>query len=534
MFMRVQIPGICTVAAILGTWRAQAGVPAPIVDLGYAQYQGSVNASTNITSFFGIRYAAAPIGDLRFSAPQPPTSLAGVQDATTQPNQCFQAGSGVAPTNPLRTRAIDSSEDCLFLNVYHPSDADGVPLKDLPVVVWIHGGGFVQGAASMYRGSDLIAQSNNGLVAVMIQYRLGLFGFLPGAEVKKNGALNAGLLDQEFALRWVRKYISKFGGDPSKVTIWGESAGAGSVLLQMVANSGETEPQLFRGAISSSTYLGSQYAYDDDIPESLYSQVTAQTNCTGAADSMACLRAADAGTLQTANVGMNNASFSNTFLFVPVVDGTFIAQRPLLSLAQGKKSLMAVTNAFEGTPFVDQNATINATDYAFQLFPKFTRQQAREVGEVYAPLGTQLFQKDAIMGESIFICSTYAMLNSFRGNLFKGEFAVPPARHGADVTFYFPSFMIDVPAASKRTYNNTQFVDAFAQSFTAFVMSQDPNVKVSDTILPRWDRWDPVGRTEMLFNRTDTGVPDLRQVTTSDALLERCNFWASLGEATGH
>ncbi|KAJ7216250.1 Alpha/Beta hydrolase protein [Mycena rebaudengoi] len=535
--MRVQLPGIYTATAVLSTLRAQASVPAPIVDLGYSQYQGSVNASCNITSFFGIRYAAAPVGDLRFSAPQPPANTTGVQDAMTQPNRCFQAGSGVSAANPLRTRAIDSSEDCLFLNVYHPSDADGVPLKDLPVVVWIHGGGFVGGAASQYRGSDLIAQSNHGLVAVMIQYRLGLFGFLPGTEVKKNGALNAGLLDQDFALRWVHKYISKFGGDPSKVTIWGESAGAGSVLLQMVAHNGKTEPQLFRGAISSSTYLGSQYAYDDPISELLYSEVVAQTNCTGAADSMACLRAADAGTLQAANAGLNNASFSHTFLFVPVVDGTFISQRPLLSLAQGKvngKSLMAVTNAFEGTKFVDQNATINATNYAFQLFPKFTREQAHEVGEVYDPLGTQLFQKNAIMGESIFICSTYAMLNSFRGNLFKGEFAVPPGTHGADVSFYFPSFTIDVPGAARRVYNNTQFVDAFAQSFTAFVMSQDPNVKVSDTILPRWDRWDPVGRMEMLFNRTDAGIPDLRQVTTSDALLERCHFWECLGQLTGH
>ncbi|KAF7350386.1 Carboxylic ester hydrolase [Mycena venus] len=534
MFMRVQLPGIWTATAILATLRAQAGVPAPIVDLGYAQYQGSVNASTNVTSFFGIRYAAAPVGDLRFSAPQPPANVTGVQDATTQPNECFQAGSGVSAANPLRTRAIDSSEDCLFLNVYYPSDAEGVPLEDLPVVVWIHGGGFVGGAASQYRGSDLIAQSNRGLVAVMIQYRLGLFGFLPGTEVKKNGALNAGLLDQDFALRWVREHISKFGGDPSKVTIWGESAGAGSVLLQMIANNGNTEPQLFRGAISSSNYLGSQYAYDDPIPESLYSEVVAQTNCTGAADSMACLRAADAGTLQTANVGLNNAAFSHTFLFVPVVDGTFITQRPLLSLAQGKKSLMVVTNAFEGTNFVNQTATINATDYAFQLFPKFTEEQAHEVGEVYAPLGTQLFQKNAIMGESIFTCSAYALINSFSGNLFKGEFAVPPGTHGADVSFYFPSFTIDVPAANKRVYNNTQFVDAFAQSFTAFVISQDPNMKISDTILPRWDGWDPVGRTEMLFNRTDAGIPDLRQITTSDALLERCQFWASLGQLTGH
>ncbi|KAJ6514284.1 Alpha/Beta hydrolase protein [Mycena vitilis] len=540
MFLRVQLPGIYSATTILAALRPQPSVPAtPIVDLGYSQYQGFVDTSSNITSYLGIRYAAAPVGDLRFRAPQPPVNTTGVQDATVQPEQCFQAGSGVSAANPLRKRVIDASEseDCLFLNVYHPSDSDSVPLRELPVVVWIHGGGFVAGAASQYRGSDLIAQSNRGLVAVMIQYRLGLFGFLPGTEVKRNGALNAGLLDQDFALRWVRKYISKFGGDPSKVTIWGESAGAGSVLLQMVANDGKTEPQLFRGAISSSTYLGSQYAYDDPIPEYLYKEVVTQTNCTRAVNSMACLRATDADTLQAANAGLNKASFSHTFLFVPVVDGTFITQRPLLSLAQGKvngESLMAVANTFEGTAFVDRNATINATDYAFELFPKLTREQAREVGEVYQPLGPQLLQKSAIMGEAIFTCPTYAMLNSFHGDVFKGEFAVPPGIHGTDVSFYFPSLPIDVPWVGRRVYNNTRFVDAFAQSFTAFVVSQDPNMKVSDTILPRWDRWDPVGRAEMLFNRTDAGLPDLRQGRTSDALLERCHFWETLGQMTGH
>ncbi|KAJ7645150.1 Alpha/Beta hydrolase protein [Mycena polygramma] len=419
------------------TLRPQLSVPAPIVDLGYSQYQGSVDTSSNITSFLGIRYAAAPVGDLRFRAPQPPANITGLQDATRHPEQCFQAGSGVSAANPLRKRVkVDASEDCLFLK-------------------------FVAGAASQYRGSDLIAQSNRGLVAVIIQYRLGLFGFLPGTEVKKHGALNAGLR-------------------------------AGLVLLQMVANDGKTGPQLFRGAISSSTYLGSQYAYDDPIPE--------------AVNSMACLRATDVNTLQAANADLNKASFPHTFLFVPVVDGTFITQRPLLSLEQGKfngKSLLAVTNTFEGTAFVDRNATIDATDYAFELFPKLTREQARRVGEVYEPLGTQLLQKSAIMGESIFICPPYAMLNSFPGNVFKA-FAVPPGIHGTDVSFYFPSLPIDVPWVGRRVYNNTYFVDAFAQSFMAFV--------VSDTILPRWDRWDPAGRAEMLFNRTDAGLPDLSQV----------------------
>ncbi|KAJ7723824.1 Alpha/Beta hydrolase protein [Mycena maculata] len=258
----------------------------PIIDLGYAQYQGTVNTSTNLTTFLGIRYAAAPIDNLRFRAPHPPQNVTGVQQATAEPNECFQATDGASPTNPLESRdiVVATSEDCLFLSVYYPSDAEGVPEGPLPTLVWIHGGGYVSGAASMYRGTDLINQSNRGIVVVTIQYRLGLFGFLPGAEVKKNGALNSGLLDQDFALRWVNEHISKFGGDPSKVTIWGESAGAGSVLQHLVANNGQTEPQLFRGAITSSTFLPSQYNYNDPIPESLYSEVVAQTNCTGATD----------------------------------------------------------------------------------------------------------------------------------------------------------------------------------------------------------------------------------------------------------
>ncbi|KAJ6572327.1 hypothetical protein B0H19DRAFT_1348498 [Mycena capillaripes] len=151
--------------------------------------------------------------------------------------------------------------------VYYPSDVVGTPCKKLLVSVWIYGGGYVAGRASIYNGKDIIDQGNHGVVVVTTQYRLGLFGFLSGAEVKASGALNAGLLDQDFAFRWVKKHISKFGGDPSKVTIWGLSAGAGSALQHVVANNGKTTPQLFRGLITSSTFLPSQYNYNDRIPE---------------------------------------------------------------------------------------------------------------------------------------------------------------------------------------------------------------------------------------------------------------------------
>ncbi|KAJ7455518.1 Alpha/Beta hydrolase protein [Mycena latifolia] len=501
--MRHCLIKIISAAAAALCARAQS---APIVDLGYAQYQGSVSAS-NISHFLGIRYAAAPLGDLRFRAPQPPGNVTGVQQATTQPNQCFQAAGGSSPTNPFETRAaqVVSAEDCLFLNVYHPSDAAGTPVENLPVLVWIHGGGYLAGAANAYNGEDVINLSNRGIVIVLLQYRLGLFGFLAGEEVKKNGALNAGLLDQDFALRWVNKHIAKFGGDPSRVTIWGQSAGAGSVLQQIVANNGKTEPQLFRAAITSSTFFPSQYNYNDRIPELLFSQVVAQTNCTPVADVMACLRSADANTLQAANTQINLSGFFRIFLFVPVVDGSFITQRPTLSLLERKVNgevLLSVTNPFEGNNFVDQHtgATANATQYALNLFPDFGPAQAATVGSLYAGLGTPLFQENAIQGESIFICPTYYLLRAFPGAAFKAEFAVPPGLHADDIVYYWPS--IGTPE-----FQNTAFINAFAQIFMSFAISHDPNVKIDPASLtPHWKKWDE-RQTEMLFNETAAGLP---------------------------
>ncbi|KAF4597020.1 hypothetical protein EYR40_007470 [Pleurotus pulmonarius] len=188
--MRTAIP----LLALLSCAVAQA--PAPVVDVGNAKYQGTVNAATNISSYFGIRYAAAPIGDLRFRAPQSPPTLAGVQKATAKPQHCLQAPSGKSPTNPyprstLRGRAAQDPEDCLFLNVHFPGST--IPARPLPVIVWIHGGGYISGGAASFNGDDLIVKAKNGVVVVVIQYRLGIFGFLSSSQVKANGALNAGL-----------------------------------------------------------------------------------------------------------------------------------------------------------------------------------------------------------------------------------------------------------------------------------------------------------------------------------------------------
>ncbi|KAK7461933.1 hypothetical protein VKT23_008364 [Stygiomarasmius scandens] len=185
-----------------------------------------------------------------------------------------------------------------------------------------------------------------------------------------------------------------------------------------------------------------------------------------------------------------------------------------------------MTNTNEGVHFVNQTAPANATSYAGQLFPNFGIEQDRETGELYAGVGDPLNQVNRIQGESIFICPTYFLLNAFPNSSFKGQFALPPADHGMDVAYYFPS-------NSMRSFPNADFLKAFSQAFLAFAISLDPNNKPEPTnITPQWNKFS-MNNTEMLFNRTeDSSAPVIHTFTTDQNLLERCNFWESVGELT--
>ncbi|KAG1816301.1 Alpha/Beta hydrolase protein [Suillus subalutaceus] len=467
---------------------------------------------TNITSFLGIRYAAPPVGDLRWAAPQPPLAVSGVQQATTQPNRCNKAPTGNSLTNPfestsMRKRAISQSEDCLFLNVYTPgSKVVATPGGGLPVVVFIHGGGYITGAASVFNGADLIVDSNHGVITVLIQYRLGLFGFLPGKAVKEGGALNAGLLDQNYALQWVQAYISSFGGDPAKVTIWGESAGAGSVLQHIVAHGGNTQPPLFETAHDEFYVLTIPI---QTIMTEFRSEVVNGTNCTSSSDTLSCLRAADVNTLQTLNYNINVNGFFGTFVFVPVVDGTFILERPTVTIRKGRlngKYLLSMTNSHEGNAFVDQSMTLDVADYVKTLFPNFGSAQVAGAGD----------NANLRWVNAIFVCPTYYLLLAFGERAWKGEFAIPPGLHGSDVAYYFTSYGGGPP------YNNSQFITAFSNSFMAMAMFETPDDRYTPgDITPSWTSWQ-YDLTEMKFNETFAGVPDIYTFKTDSALLERC------------
>ncbi|KAG6836906.1 hypothetical protein H0H93_001493 [Arthromyces matolae] len=556
---------------------------AQIVDLGYASYQGTFNATTGNTRFLGIRYAASPTGTRRWRPPITPERVAGVIEANVEPAGCPSSGAGIASINPLRTTLVSraaaaTSEDCLFLNVVTPQ-MPGPGHKAKPVVVWIHGGGYQAGNAAPFAGEDLIGEANGGVVAVAIQYRLGVYGFLPGNEVKSGGALNAGLrtslfslsvvckqlineqfkVDQEFALQWVQKHVgrtshlihvadvledypvrwrSSAGHDLGRIRWWELSCstvliktnlpttGAGSVLQHVIAHGGKTSPPLFRAAITSSTFLPSQYAYNDPIP-----QILKCPSCTSAADSLACLRTVDTTTLQAVNLNISTDAFFGTFIFVPVVDGAFITQRPILSLQASQvnggelercsrqEALLSVTNTFEGFNFVNlaTAATVTTPAYVGQLFPKFGEQQIQAATAAYANTGAPIDQAIAIMGESIFICPTYFLLRAFKEKAFKGAFAIPPAHHGDDVVYYFPS----QSSTGLPPFGNPAFDKAFSHSFLDFAMSLNTNIKSSATITPQWNVWAD-GSTEMLFNETVAGVPLVQAIQTSSSLLKRC------------
>ncbi|KAJ6508683.1 Alpha/Beta hydrolase protein [Mycena sanguinolenta] len=404
----------------------------PIVDLGYAQYQGLLDTELNITAFRGIRYAASPTGPLRFRAPAPPPQITGIQQAFDDPPQCYQGIFGASPTNPFVARDVEQTEDCLFLSVYSPNLN---PTVLLPTIIWIHGGGYAIGSASQYNGADLVQDSNNQVVVVVIQYRLGLFGFLAGQQMKDDGALNAGLLDQEFAFRWVNKNIYKFGGDASKVTLWGQSAGAGSIIQHLISRDGKTSPQLFRAAITSSTFIPSQYHYNDTIPQAWFDDVAAQAGCNGTA-LVDCLRAVDSATMANINIDVNLASFEYTFPFCPVVDGSFITQSPTDALMQGRLNkvdkLLAVTNTNEGVIFVNQSVEYNVAEYVRNLFPLLGVEGSNAAAALYASLGSPLDQVNAIMGEAIYKCPTYPLMRAFPAESYKAAYAIPPALHGQD------------------------------------------------------------------------------------------------------
>jgi len=294
-------------AVALAIGAQQALAVDPLVHLDYAGYHGTA-LSNGVSQWLGIRYAAPPVGKLRFAAPQDPPSNQGTVEADRHGPICLGTpSSGAVASPPTNT----NQEDCLFLDVYAPSHAS--KSSKLPVYFFIQGGGFNTNSNSNYNGSGLVLASDKNIVVVNFNYRVGPYGFLAGQEILKGGSVNNGLKDQRKALHWVQKYIECFGGDPRKVTLAGDSAGAASVNLQLTAYGGRDDGLFAGSAAESQSFAAvrlvneSQYQYDN---------LVIRTNCVSAKDTLACLRGLSAAELQSHNLNTPFPGAQNAPLYM--------------------------------------------------------------------------------------------------------------------------------------------------------------------------------------------------------------------------
>jgi para-nitrobenzyl esterase len=307
--------------AVLACGRLMAA--APMATTMQGRTAGMLMTGGKVRAFLGLPYAAPPVGQLRWKAPQKPAAWKGVRSATKYGARCEQW--------PIWADYIfqdaGPSEDCLYLNVYAPATANA--RSRLPVMFWIHSGGYTAGAGSEPRyTSSALPQS--GVILVTINYRLGVFGFLACDDLAKEGdgsAGNYGLMDMVAALQWVKTNIAAFGGDPNNVTIFGESAGSFAVSTLMAAPSAQG---LFQKAIGESgAAFGAALPLTTLAAQAQREQAWADSV---GAHSLADLRSMSASALLEA------ARKEGVGAFAPVIDGRFVPDNVSLIYSAGKQA----------------------------------------------------------------------------------------------------------------------------------------------------------------------------------------------------
>ena len=339
---RAKIVWLAGVILLASSFSASAATSEVVVEQG--KLQGTSNGDNTVRIFRGIPFAAPPVGDLRWKAPQPAANWKGIKQADKFGSACLQTN----VFGDIYFRDAQPSEDCLNLNIWIPAKPASAKL---PVFLWYYGGGFVAGANSepRYDGESL---AKKGIIVVEPNYRLGVFGFFSHPELTKESGHNAsgnyGLLDQVAALQWVLKNIAAFGGDPHNITIGGESAGSLSVSGLMAS---PLSRDLFQKAI------GESGAFFSGPTGGLRPKPLAENEQAGVkfaeslgATSLAQMRAKPADELLQAAAKINRG-----FIFGAVVDGYYLPADVLTIYAEGAQShvpLLAGWNADEGKMMV--------------------------------------------------------------------------------------------------------------------------------------------------------------------------------------
>ncbi|WP_245769361.1 carboxylesterase/lipase family protein [Streptomyces indicus] len=478
--------------------------------------------------FLGITYAEPPVGRLRWREPQPVRPWLGVRDATSFGNRCVQGASW----DPGYERP-SLTENCLDLNVYVP---DTKRAQQLPVMVWLHGGGLTGGA-----GEDVVPDvfaAETGTVVVTVNYRLGALGFLATEGLDREAgdgvSGNFGFQDQQLALRWVQSNAGRFGGDPRRVTIAGESAGGGSVCNQLAS---PTAKGLYRAAIIQSG------AYNDCAARTRTKAVeegaafARKAGCPDPATAPACLRGKSAQEILTAQAG---------FSWSAVAGGGFLPQQPTAAFAAGAAAGIPVMNGAnqdEGRLFAfgqydALGNPLTAAEYPKAVERLFGPQLGPEVVRRYplAAYPSPSIAYGTVLGDQFMACTALRLDRTLaaRGKVYAYEFAdrtSPPfaslrrlgttfdfgATHVNEVQYLFRHFGIDTPLDDQQRVLARQMV----QYWGSFVHGSPPRAQ-GGPVMPHTE-----GRVLSLRTAPAGGL----DVSTTVGEDHQCDLWDAAATA---
>lgn len=500
--------------------RTSIGGGSPIAAIEGGRVRGV--AVTGGYAFLGLPYAAPPTEHLRWRAPQHVAAWWGVRDATAFAPSCPQ------PPPPATFTAGPTDEDCLYLNVYTPRLGRGGG-KALPVLVWIHGGGFTTGAGRDYDASKLAA---DGVVVVAINYRLGALGFLSHpalASGRGEASGNYGLMDQQASLRWVRDNIDQFGGDPHNVTIAGESAGGLAVLAHLVSRSSRN---LFQRAIVES----GSFALTQRTLAAAEAEGEAFASLAGCADQSAtCLRklpVADLvgkflnpvipgtvdGKVLTESIG--TALAGGRFARVPILNGTNHDEELLFVAGLGV--------AVSGGTFVSvpQPLTPDSYQQAIASVLGVTGAQAAAIAAEYPvdayPLA--VLALSALVGDANFACpalqidrytsrATATFAYEFNDDAAPPRFArIPAATHLSELAYLFD--LHDAPIQTPFMPDQAQLAATMRAAWASFADGGSPSSAALS-----WPSFDQAHVMSL--------VPPQPQIEANFASRHHCSFWAA-------
>lgn len=508
----------------------------PLVDTKLGQLLGKtipfsprhLKLSGEVSAFVGVPYAKPPIGERRFGLPEPVDPWEGTLNATVTPSACPQ----------IREPGYRMSEDCLFLNVFVPATAP----PNATVMVFIHGGSLILGSGHDFPIDPVPLAAIGDVIVVTLNYRLNIFGFFTSGDDAIPA--NLGLRDQRLALQWVNENIEVFGGDPGKVTVFGESSGSASVAWHVVV---EESRKYFQRAIMQS---GTPYApwanvlSDDEIGEA-FPFIAGLGGCAGDTATIAeCLKAKSVEELLTIH-GTVDAILAGAPIWVPANDGDFFPTDAYSAIPSGDYSGIEVivgTMEDEGTfdtyirtGFTYSQPNVTRDQFSYLAASSVDPLQSGLLEAVYSAgidaTGNYEGALSSALGDMQFTCAT----NEFSKQLATGgatvyqyRMTMEPVRslfnatwlkasHGEDLQFVFGLPFLDHPVY-RPVYKELKFSYYIMQIWANFAKSGNPNVFPG--IIPEWPQFIPDSE---IYRELDLGFANNHKLRQ-----HYCNFWESL------